>query len=124
MLRNIGVHPEVRPADIDETPRAGEGAAAYVQRLAAAKAAAVARDGEVVIDADTTVSIDGHIIGTFGISRDISRTVNAEHDVMSTANALALAHADLSRVEAQLRTGTKRSEVQVGPDGEPLDHEE
>ncbi len=63
LLRNIGVHPEVRPADIDETPRAGEGPAAYVQRLAAAKAAAVARDGEVVIAADTTVSIDGHIIG-------------------------------------------------------------
>ena len=61
LLRNIGVHPEVRPADIDETPRAGEGPAAYVQRLAAAKAAAVARDGEVVIAADTTVSIDGHL---------------------------------------------------------------
>jgi hypothetical protein len=26
--------------------------------------------------------------------------------------------------EAQLRTGTKRSEVQVGPDGRPLAHEE
>ena len=63
LLRNIGVHPGVRPADIDETPRAGEGPAAYVQRLAVAKAAAVARDGEVVIAADTTVSIDGHIIG-------------------------------------------------------------
>jgi diguanylate cyclase (GGDEF)-like protein/PAS domain S-box-containing protein len=48
--------------------------------------------------------LDGRIIGTFGISRDISRTVNAEHDAMSTATALALAHADLSRVEAQLRT--------------------
>ena len=34
-----------------------------MQRLAVAKAAAVARDGEVVIAADTTVSIDGHIIG-------------------------------------------------------------
>ncbi len=47
---------------------------------------------------------DGHIIGTFGISRDITRTVNAEHEAMSAADALALAHADLSRVEAQLRT--------------------
>ena len=63
LLRNIGVQPEVRPADIDETPLPGEGAAAYVQRLAVAKAAAVARDGEVVIAADTTVAIDGHIIG-------------------------------------------------------------
>ena len=48
--------------------------------------------------------LDGYIIGTFGISRDISRTVNAEQDAVRTADALALAHADLSRVEAQLRT--------------------
>jgi hypothetical protein len=26
--------------------------------------------------------------------------------------------------EAQVRTGTKRSEIQVGPDGKPLAHEE
>ena len=47
---------------------------------------------------------DGRIIGTFGIRHDITRTVNAERDAMSAADALALAHADLSRVEAQLRT--------------------
>jgi diguanylate cyclase (GGDEF)-like protein/PAS domain S-box-containing protein len=47
--------------------------------------------------------LDGRIIGTFGISRDISRTVNAEQEAMTAENALALAHSDLSRVEAQLR---------------------
>jgi PAS domain S-box-containing protein len=47
---------------------------------------------------------DGRIIGTFGLRRDITRTVIAERDAISAADALALAHADLSRVEAQLRT--------------------
>ena len=63
LLRSIGVEPEVRPADIDETPRSGEQPGAYVERLARGKASAVARPGEVVVAADTTVVIDGRIIG-------------------------------------------------------------
>jgi len=63
LLRSIGVDPEVRPADIDETPFAGEEPDAYVARLAQGKAAAVAGPGEVVVAADTTVVIDGRIIG-------------------------------------------------------------
>jgi septum formation protein len=63
LLRMIGVQPEVRPADIDETPLPGEEPAAYVGRLARGKATTVARPGEVVVAADTTVVIDGRIIG-------------------------------------------------------------
>jgi septum formation protein len=63
LLRSVGVEPEVRPADIDETPHDGEDPAAYVDRLARGKAAAVGRPGEVVVAADTTVVIDGRIIG-------------------------------------------------------------
>jgi len=33
-------------------------------------------------------------------------------------------HDKLVAYEAQVRTGSKKSEVQVGPDGKPLDHEE
>jgi hypothetical protein len=33
-------------------------------------------------------------------------------------------HAAIVAYEAQVRNGTKRSEVQVGPNGKPLDHEE
>jgi septum formation protein len=40
-----------------------EDARTYVERLAVAKAAAVARHGELVIAADTTVEVDGAILG-------------------------------------------------------------
>jgi Nucleotide-binding protein implicated in inhibition of septum formation len=51
----------VVPADIDETPKAGESPEQYVGRLSRLKAEAVAchaAHGEPVIGSDTTVSID------------------------------------------------------------------
>ena len=51
--------------DIDEAERPGETPAAYVQRLAEEKAFEIARrfPGKTVLGADTTVVIDGQIIG-------------------------------------------------------------
>ena len=64
MLARIGIALEVRPADIDEAPRPGEVPRQYVARIAAAKAAAVVRaPGQFVLAADTTVTIDGAILG-------------------------------------------------------------
>lgn len=59
----------VQPADLDETPLAGETPTAHVRRLALAKARLIAdrdRDGRpsrVVIGSDTTVDVDGEIFG-------------------------------------------------------------
>jgi diguanylate cyclase (GGDEF)-like protein/PAS domain S-box-containing protein len=47
--------------------------------------------------------LDGRIIGTFGISRDITRLVNAEQQAIRIAADLADAHVELGRVESQLR---------------------
>ena len=61
LLERIGYALEVRPANVDERERAGEDPAAYVMRIARAKAEAV--QGDWVLAADTTVTIDGAILG-------------------------------------------------------------
>lgn len=64
MLERVGVAIEVVPADIDETPRHREDPQAYVARIAAEKAAAVAArlPARWILAADTTVTIDGEIL--------------------------------------------------------------
>jgi septum formation protein len=66
LLELLGVQFTVAPAHLDETPRAGEDPLGYVRRLAAEKAAAVGADDEVVLAADTTVVLDGTILGKPG----------------------------------------------------------
>jgi len=64
LLERVGVPLEVRPADVDENPLAGEQPGAYVARIAHAKAINVKRrPGQWVLAADTTVTIDGWILG-------------------------------------------------------------
>ena len=63
LLGALGLPFTVRPSDVDETLRAGEDPAAYVLRLALEKAAAGARSGELVLGADTTVVLDGDVLG-------------------------------------------------------------
>jgi len=64
LLTIAGYTFEVMAADIDESERAGEEAAAYVLRLAEEKAQVVAArvPDAVVLGADTTVVIDGEIM--------------------------------------------------------------
>jgi septum formation protein len=63
LLRQFGVPFDIRPADIDETVRPDEDPVRYVRRLSIEKAAAVVRPADIVIAADTTVEIDGQILG-------------------------------------------------------------
>ena len=68
LLRSIGLEFDVIPADIDETQRVGEAPVAYVERIAAGKASAVAERlgdirGRTILAADTTVEIAGEILG-------------------------------------------------------------
>lgn len=63
LLADLGLAFEVRPADIDESVRPDESGPAYVERLAREKATAVAQVGELVLAADTTVDLDGDLLG-------------------------------------------------------------
>src|SRR5215213_8837973 len=67
LLERIGVTIEVRPADIDESIRAGEAPIAYAARLADEKAHAVrgaaAESDAWVLAADTIVELDGEVLG-------------------------------------------------------------
>ncbi len=60
LLESIGLSLEVRPADVDETPRPGEDPVAYARRLSATKAAGV--EGWVLA-ADTVVHREQRIWG-------------------------------------------------------------
>ena len=58
LLAQAGIHPdEVRPADIDETPRKDETPRALAHRLALEKARAVHRSGEYTLAGDTVVAL-------------------------------------------------------------------
>jgi septum formation protein len=67
LLERVGVPLEVCPVEIDERPLSkNENPQQYVARLAHAKAEAAvsaARPGQWVLGADTTVTIDGEILG-------------------------------------------------------------
>jgi septum formation protein len=89
LLRLAGFTFEVAPADVDETPREAELAEHYVRRLAEAKARAVAAQhpGAAVLGADTTVAVDGAILGKPADSADavamLHRLQGRAHDVLT-----------------------------------------
>ena len=64
ILRQAGIPSLVRVAPVDETPLGGETPDDYVRRLAESEGAGRGcRTGETVLGADTTVVIDGEMLG-------------------------------------------------------------
>ena len=64
-LAQMGIDAIICPSDIDESVHPGEDAVAYVRRLSLGKAAAIdpADPTELIIAADTTVDLNGTILG-------------------------------------------------------------
>lgn len=94
LLTTAGIEHVVDAANVDETPHAGEAPAAYAERLARAKAAAVAaRHPETpVLGADTVVVIDDTILGKPVDAADARRMLtllSGREHVVLTAVAVA-----------------------------------
>jgi septum formation protein len=82
LLRQIGIAHEVRPVDVDETPRAGEPPARYALRVAEEKARALwqrlaAAERRPVLAADTTVALGATILGKPADRDDAVRILSA-----------------------------------------------
>lgn len=92
LLAGLGVRFAVRPVDLDETPRSGEEPRDYVRRLAEEKATARRGPGELVLAADTSVVLDGEILGKPADEAEaramLGRLAGREHTVL-TGIALA-----------------------------------
>jgi len=96
ILRNAGIPFVVRVTPVDETPLDGEKPEHYVQRLAVEKARAVrAEDSEIVLGADTTVVIDGAMLGKPVDATDARRMLTLlsgrRHEVIT---GIAIRHGD------------------------------
>jgi len=129
LLREAGWAFEVAPVDLDETLRPGETAQAYVERLAQAKAAAAAsKDPEaVVLGADTTVVVQGQVLGKPLDSADAARMLRLlsgrTHDVLTgiclRKGLRSLVHVESSRVRIAALSDAE-IEWYIGT-GEPFD---
>jgi septum formation protein len=106
LLGELGLEFEVRPADIDETVRADESPADYVRRLAQEKACFHAQPDEWVLAADTTVVLDGAILGKPEDNADARRMLaliaGRSHEVLT---GVALHH------DGRTAVGVERTRV-------------
>ncbi len=126
LLSLLGLPFDVVSPDIDESVHDGEDPVAYVERLAREKAGAVAADG-VVIAADTTVVIDGIILGKPSDSIEatamLRRLSGRTHEVFSGV-AVSNTTEVIAAVERTLVTMTEMTDADIDwyiGTGEPLD---
>ncbi len=130
LLAMLGVDFEVRPAVLDEERRPRETPAAYAERTAREKAAAVggARPGAVVLAADTIVVLDGEVLGKPADAAEavemLLRLQGRAH-VVQTAVAVAGAggalHSGLEETLVRFRAFDEATAASYAATGEPLD---
>ncbi|HET9229561.1 MAG TPA: Maf family protein [Thermoanaerobaculia bacterium] len=102
LLEGLGLRFRVRPVDLDESPLPGEAPRDYVLRLALEKATARVEPGELVLAADTTVVVDGEILGKPQDDEDARRMLRLlsgrDHSVLTGIALGDAAEVDETRV--------------------------
>jgi septum formation protein len=130
LLRSAGIPFKVQPADIDETPLAGETARACAERLAREKARAVHKEHpeDFVLGADTIVVIDDIMLGKPHDGEDAARMLrmlSGKTHAVITGVCLAGPRAfETSTSESTLVTMCEISEAEIRAyvsTGEPMD---
>lgn len=94
LLAQIGITPDaVSPADIDETPRAGEKPRVYAERLGLEKAQAVHKPGQYTLAGDTVVALGRRILPKAESDDDVreclARVSGRAHHVMTSVCVIA-----------------------------------
>jgi septum formation protein len=127
LLRAAGIDFTVRSADIDEAIRPNEPPRDYVVRLSREKARAVVRGDELALGADTTVVINGEIIGKPADAEEAGRMLRALsgrwHEVL-TGVTLARADRIISAVSSTRVKFAELSGAEIEwyvSTGEPMD---
>ena len=131
LLAQIGVAFSVLPAGIDESRQPNEAAAAYVERLACQKAAAVwmrvVDDPAPVVAADTAVLVDDQLLGKpsdAAAAESMLTALSGRQHAVLTAVAVCWrgqTRSRLSRNEVRFRATTPAERSAYCRTGEPLD---
>lgn len=135
LLDLVGIAHRVSPADIDESVRPGEAPDDYTGRLAREKARAIAAHerGCVVVAADTTVVVDGDILGKPADAAEaramLARLAGRTHEVFTGmavvcadgAPGAAREAAHVERVRVTFRALTDAEIADYVATGEPMD---
>jgi len=126
LLEQLGIPLRVDPPHLDERVLPGEAPGAYVLRLAREKARAVhaRHPGATVLAADTSVVLDGVVLGkpaTTDEALDMLRALSGRtHDVM-TAVAVADAGEELVTAAVTFTAATEAALRWYVSTGEPMD---
>lgn len=128
ILSRAGLSCVVRPLEIDETPLPGEAARSYVTRIAREKAkATVPAPGEIVLAADTTVTIHGQILGkpadTADARRMLEMLAGQQHQVLTgiCMRSLARTAEDCAETTVWFAPLTPLEIEDYATSGEPMD---